>query len=322
MIAAPPFAEDLALGVPLRPAPEVTIDAGIAAHYAAITGDGLRTTVSDLASNALTGRAERLANPALVLAVSIGQSTIATRRVIANLAYRGILLRDAVHLGDTLSTTVTPLAADWTRSGRERAKVLLGMRLMRGTELIADYQRLALLPVAEPDRLETTGIPEAEPPAQLAAFASAIPAGWASPTASASVSAGEEWEDPLADTVSSARELVRLTRNLAAAHRDARAGQGGRRLVYGGHTIGLAQASLARTLPDLVTVVAWRSCDHLAPVFEDDLVTVRTRIVDTVATRGFLLADAIVTATVHRHGEAPSEVLDWRPVLVLAGSGS
>ena len=40
------------------------------------------------------------------------------------------------------------------------------------------------------------------------------------------------------DVVSSAPELARLTLNIAATHHDSRVG--GRRLVYGGHTIGLA----------------------------------------------------------------------------------
>ena len=30
-------------------------------------------------------------------------------------------------------------------------------------------------------------------------------------------------------------------------------------------------AHVTRALPNLVTVAAWRSCDHLAPVFEGDV---------------------------------------------------
>lgn len=318
MTVSVPYAEDLSLGMPLPLAPDVTLDAGFASLYAAITGDGLRPSLSDVLSRSLTTRAERLANPALVLSVSIGQSTVATRRVIANLQYRDVTLLRPVHLGDTVRTTVTPLAADWTRSGRERAKVLLGMTLTRDDDVIANYQRLALLPVRDPERVNATGIPDASPAAELASFARCIPSDWCSPSATQILQDGAGWEDQLVDTVSSARELVRLTHNLAAAHRDARWGPDGRRLVYGGHTIGLAQASLSRTIPDLLTIVAWRSCDHLAPVFEDDLLTMRTRL-DTVMTVGeFRLVDATVTATAQRNG-VPVAVLDWRPVLLLAG---
>ncbi len=42
------------------------------------------------------------------------------------------------------------------------------------------------------------------------------------------------------------------------------------RLVYGGHTIGLALAQATRLLPNLVTVLGWQSCDHTGPVHEGD----------------------------------------------------
>ena len=71
-----------------------------------------------------------------------------------------------------------------------------------------------------------------------------------------------------ADVVSSAPELARLTLNIAATHHDSRVG--GQRLVYGGHTIGLALAQATRLLPDLVTVLGWQSCDHTGPVHEGD----------------------------------------------------
>ena len=47
---------------------------------------------------------------------------------------------------------------------------------------------------------------------------------------------------------------------------------GSRRLVYGGHTIGLALAQASKLLPNLATVLGWRSCDHTAPVYEGDTV--------------------------------------------------
>jgi acyl dehydratase len=62
--------------------------------------------------------------------------------------------------------------------------------------------------------------------------------------------------------------LARLTLNIAATHHDSRVG--GRRLVYGGHTIGLALAQAGRLLPNLATVLGWQSCDHVGPVHEGD----------------------------------------------------
>ncbi len=315
-----PFAEDLVPGVPLAPAPEVTLDTGMAAQYFAITGDAMPLALSDTLSAAVTGATSRLANPALVISVAIGQSTVATRLVIANLQYRNLVLKRPVHIGETLRTIVTPRSAVWTRSGRDRAKVLLGMELTTADgESIASFERLALMPVAEADRLivgdETVDLE----PWALSHYRSTIPGSWVSPQGSSPLSSGDTLADPLADTVSSARELVRLTLNRAAAHRDLRAGLAGQRLVYGGHTVGLAQASLSRVLPDLLTVVAWRSCDHLGPVFEDDLLTFSTAIEAVEHHDGLRLVDATVTVHAHRNGGEPVAVLAWRPVLVLAG---
>ena len=307
----PPFAEDLVLGVALEAAPEVTIDHGLAAQYLAVTGDPLRLPLSASASRAVTGRDARLVNPGLVFGVSIGQSTVATGRVIANLLYRNVALRRQVHVGETLRTVVTPRAAAWTRSGTERAKVLLEMDLSTAEgELLASYQRLALIPVARPDRLVTAGLP-ADQDAPLSSFAVLVPPDWSFGPEDAAVP-GSVLTDPLADTVSAAREYARMTLNLAAAHRDARAGIDGRRLVYGGHTIALAQASVARVLPELLTVLAWRSCDHLGPVFEDDLLEFDT----TVDARDGALADVTVLARAVRGAERV-DVLRWRPVLLL-----
>ena len=119
----------------------------------------------------------------------------------------------------------------------------------------------------------------------------------------------------LRDAVSSAIELARLTQNLAPVHRDATLGQGGRRLVYGGHTIGLAQASLARLLPSLATVVAWHSCDHLNPVFEGDLLAFRaTLLAEAEVANGRARAYSVLV-TVERDGDAV-DVIDWRPVVL------
>ena len=60
------------------------------------------------------------------------------------------------------------------------------------------------------------------------------------------------------------------------AHLDATSTADGRRLVYGGHAIGLAAAQATRALPALVTILGWHACDHTAPVFEGD--TLRSRI--------------------------------------------
>ncbi len=91
------------------------------------------------------------------------------------------------------------------------------------------------------------------------------------------IAPGTRWRVDGGDVVSSAPELARLTLNVAAVHHD-RAGQrDGRRLVYGGHTIGIAAAQATRSLPRIATFVGWHSCDHLAPVHEGDTLRSRAR---------------------------------------------
>jgi acyl dehydratase len=99
-----------------------------------------------------------------------------------------------------------------------------------------------------------------------------------------------------------------MSLNIAAAHNDPGSTGSGRRLVYGGHTIGLALSHVTRALPNLVTVVAWRSCDHLAPVFEGDVLHSTIEVEAT--------APNLIDLRVRTRSDRP--VLDWRLVGVTA----
>lgn len=332
-----PFADDLTLGTPLPLAPSITIDSGVASSYQMITGDPLRLALSDVDSVAVAGDGGRVVNPALALQVAIGQSTVATRRVIANLFYRDVALHRQVRIGDTLTTTVTPTALALTRpapAGR-RAKVLLHVHTVdQDGRTVASFERLALLPCREDkDVLEHGSVGNATADRALNYYLPYVPQDWtlARFPLIASTPLSQPATDPLADTVSSALELVRLTQNLASAHRDPARGSTGRRLVYGGHTIGLAQASLARMVPGLVTVLGWRSCDHLAPVFDGDVLGFRSELLDTIRyddhamVAGFRVVAHVRTSAdlgnAGRDAEDCVDVLDWKPVVLLRNNG-
>jgi acyl dehydratase len=115
-----------------------------------------------------------------------------------------------------------------------------------------------------------------------------------------------------ADVVSAAPELARLTVNIAAVHHDAVAA-GGERLVYGGHTIGLALAQACRAIPNIVTVASWTSCDHTGPVHEGDSLTSRVEV--TAMSR---LADGGLVSLRSTVDSPAGPVLDWRFTVVLA----
>lgn len=115
-----------------------------------------------------------------------------------------------------------------------------------------------------------------------------------------------------ADVVSSAPELARLSLNIAATHHDSRVG--GQRLVYGGHTIGLALAQASRLLPNLATVLGWQSCDHTGPVHEGDTLysDLHVEAADPLTDdRGGVLTLRSVVYAAAPDGE-DRQVLDWR----------
>lgn len=318
-----PYFDDLAVGEVLEPAPSITIGHGEAALYQAISGDPLAIGLAAPLAEQLTGAPGAVVNPTLALHVSIGQSTVATRRVIANLFYRGVRLRRTVRIGDTLTTRVEirGLKEGRRRPDRPpRGTALLGIRTTdQEGRVVVDYERCPMLPfrsVEAPETGHADDLGSAETVLDWPEWAELAPDWDLSPLPDASAwRIAERRVDPMRDTVSGALELVRLTQNQAAAHRDPARGQRGRRLVYGGHTIGLAQASLGRLLPSMATVLGWLSCDHTGPVFEGDVLECRAELLDEhPVANGRLLAFA-VTVRADRDGD-PVDVLDYRPVVL------
>ena len=241
-------------------------------------------------SREVTGSEDALIHPNLVCDVAIGQSTVPTQRVLGNLFYRGLVLLRPVFRGDTLRTRTEVVALKQNRAARRRER--LGARGAADPDpqpaRRAGARLLALPddPAARPER--ATGhadgfdeIPEELDPERVRA---AIRAGTTRRCAprvgerACGARARDGLRDRGRDTVTTAPELARLTLNVAMAHLDAGAGAHGRRLVYGGHTISIAAAHAARALPALVTIVAWRSCDHPAPVFEGDVLSTEVAV--------------------------------------------
>src|SRR5215472_18891538 len=104
-----PYFDELAVGQEFRGAPGVTLTSGLAAAHQAITGDRLALATDHELCREVTGGSP-LASPSLVWDVAIGQSTVVTQHVKANLFYRGLAFRRAPLIGDTL-TTITKVVA-------------------------------------------------------------------------------------------------------------------------------------------------------------------------------------------------------------------
>jgi acyl dehydratase len=325
-----PFFEELQVGQRIERAPALTLTAGHAALHQAIVADRLRLSLDAGLSADVIRAPAPLAHPALVWDVAIGQSTLVTRRVIANLFYRGLVFRRAPVIGDTLHTTTEVVAL--RQNSRRPGRAATGLAVLRVQTVdqarrpVLDFWRCAMLPLADPDG-ETGAADDLDAfSAELdpASLDAAI-AGWRLDAYRAAVGGrrfedlaeGDTWTIQGGDVVSSAPELARLTLNVATAHHDATVN--GRRLVYGGHTIGIAASQLTRILPDLVTIVAWHGCDHLAPVLEGDTLTSEVELERCQPLPGG--AGLVhLRSRVHAHREAegePHAVLDWRLVGVM-----
>jgi acyl dehydratase len=332
-----PYFDELAVGQEFGRAPGLTLTPGLAAAHQAITGDRLALVLDHELGHQVTGGGP-LASPGLVWDVAIGQSTLVTQHVKANLFYRGLAFRRTPRLGDTLRTSTRVVALRQNRPQEGRAPT--GLAVLRITTVdqqrrpVLDFWRCAMLPLRDQtrqtghaDELESVGHP-ADP-----AGLKALVGGWrldrfarhAGGPRFSELRPGQSWLVAGGDVVSSATELARLTLNVAAVHHDA-AAAGGQRLVYGGHAIGLALAQAARSLPSIVTVAAWHGCDHLGPVHEGDTLrsTVSVEQVDEVPGGGLVHLRSLVRAEGpsaepgEANGVKPRDVLDWRYVAVVA----
>jgi acyl dehydratase len=315
---AGPYFDDLSPGQVFDWAPSMTLTAGAAAVHQSIIGDRMRLPLDAALSYAVTGSSAALAHPALVCDIAIGQSTLATQRVKANLFYRGLSFYRFPIIGDTLytRTEVVGLKQNSAKPGRA-ATGLAALRMTtidQADRLILDFYRCAMLPLSPDapdtgrnDDLSTIGrdLPAAVDPTagwDTEAFRQRVPGPAFDPAIAGAVL------QSTGDVVSSAPELARLSLNIAATHHDSRVA--GQRLVYGGHTIGLALAQASRLLPNLVAVLGWESCDHTGPVHEGDTLYSKLHIESAAAVDhgGVLNLRSLVFAA----GDPDRQVLDWR----------
>jgi 2-methylfumaryl-CoA hydratase len=313
-----PFYEDFVVGATLPALPSVTLTDSDNTVYRAITGDQHALAADATLFRSVSGAAGRLANPGLVMQYSIGQTTMATRQAIANLYYRSVRALRPVELGETLSTTTTVLGLrdSAPKGGQHRGKVWLGITTHGDSGPAVEYERCALVRARGTEQPgHDDDIPGPTDATPLAGLTDDLP-GWdLSLLPEVDWDAGEGRVDPLRDHVDLAAPLARLTFNQAAVHRDATTTANGVRLVYGGHVQGLAQASLTRMLPGLVSIPAWDGCDHIGPAYEGDLLEFRHRLVEFAPAGSGRLMRFETTGTTVAGESGPVDILRWTPVV-------
>jgi acyl dehydratase len=323
-----PYFEDFERGQVFDDAPALTLTAGHAAVHQAVVGDRLALPLDAPLTRSVTGHERPLVHPNLVCDVAIGQSTGPTQRVLGNLFYRGLVLLRPVFLGDTLRTRTEVIGLKQNRSRAGAAATgLVALRVMtmdQDDEPVLDFFRCPMIPLR--DQAERTGhadrFDEIPQDLEMHRVRDAVPADWHYDalrhhrTSEDRVAPpGAVYEVEGRETVTSAPELARLTLNVAMTHTDAASGAHGHRLVYGGQTIGIAAAHASRALPSMATIVAWRSCEHLGPVFEGDILSTELTIGEThqLDHADAVLVDLRAVVRADREPrEQPREVLDWR----------
>ena len=85
----------------------------------------------------------------------------------------------------------------------------------------------------------------------------------------------------------------------------------------------MAASHITRALPDFMTILAWYKCDHVAPVFEYDILSTKVQIEEIVPAGSISMAKLHVEVFATRGPEAPEagediKVLDWRLAGLLA----
>ncbi len=148
-----PFFEDLHVGQVFDSAPAVTLTEGFAAVHASILGDRLRLPLDPNLSRRVLGA--QLAHPGFAWDMAIGQSTLVTHRVIANLFYRGFMFHRAPCIGDILYSTTEIVGLRQNRSRPGRAATGLAALRMRTKDQegrsVLDFFRCAMLPLRDPN---------------------------------------------------------------------------------------------------------------------------------------------------------------------------
>lgn len=334
-----PWFEDFRVGDDFSDVPSVTITDGHAAIHQAIFGDRIRLPLSKELCLKVCGESRLMVNPSLVANIAIGLSTIPSQRVMGNLFYRGLCLRQPVFIGDTLTTKtrVVGLKQNSIKKGRSASgMVALEIHVLnQNEETVMLFWRCPMIPCKDPqadtgkdddfsalpEKLED--IEQSIPDWNLSAFRNLVGGEHGS-----QLQEGSSYIVDARDTVTLAPELVRMTLNMAMTHTDAERSIYGKRLVYGGHTISMAASQISRAFPNMVTILGWHKCDHLAPVFEEDILQSRVKVISKKEitqfsqANGYLVdlevkVDAVGGRNAPNPGES-SSVLDWHLCVLFA----
>jgi 2-methylfumaryl-CoA hydratase len=293
------FFEDFSLGQSITHATPRTVTVGDAALYQALYGSRFAVQSSATFAGSLGYKAAPL-DDLLVFHIVFGKTVPdISLNAVANLGYAQCRFLMPAYPGDTLAATSEVIGL------RENSNRRSGIVYVRTTgtnqdgETVLDYVRWVMVrkrdenaPAPEPSvptpnpRVAPEALGGAVPLIERAAYDTAL-AG--SPHLWGGYEAGERIDHVDGMTLEEAEHQMatRLYQNTARVHFNQHAaGQGGRRLIYGGHIISLARALSFNGLGNAFHVAAINGGRHVAPAHAGDTVYAWSEVLEKAALPG------------------------------------
>ncbi len=288
------FLEDFEVGATLRHATPRTVTTGDAALHTALTGSRFALHSADTFAQAC-GLPRSPVDDVLVFNIVFGKTVPdVSLNAIANLGYADGRFGAPVYPGDTLKAVSAVLGKRELSNGRAGVVWVRSTGTNQRGETVLDYVRWVM--VAKRDAASAAPEPLAPdlPGAVDAASLSAPPGlalGGYDRTAAGDrrgwddVAAGERIDhgDGMAIEEAEHQMATRLYQNTARVHFDlhrAPETRFGKRIVYGGHVIGLARALSFNGLANAFRVAGLNGGRHTAPTFAGDTIYAWSEILD------------------------------------------
>jgi 2-methylfumaryl-CoA hydratase len=312
------FFEDFSLGQVISHATPRTVTAGDVALYTALYGSRFALQSSEAFAEAAGYRAAPV-DDLLVFHIVFGKTVPdISLNAVANLGYAECRFLKPVFAGDTLAATSEVIGL------RENSNRRSGIVYVRTTGVnqhggtVLDYVRwvmvrkrdeaskapAAAVPQTE-GRVDPTHLGAAVPMLDHAAYDTAL-AG--SPHLWGDYEAGERIDHVDGMTLEEAEHQMatRLYQNTAKVHFNQHAaGEGGRRLIYGGHIISLARALSFNGLANAFHIAAINAGRHVAPAHADDTVYAWSEVLEKAEIPGRRDIGALRLRTVAVKDRAP-----------------
>lgn len=280
------FFEDFRLGQMIRHATPRTVGAGEVALHTALYGSRFALSSSAPFARAI-GFRDALLDDFLVFNLVFGKTVPdISRNAVANLGYADGRFGAPVFPGDTLSASSEVIGLKENSNGRTGTVYVRSTGVNQAGAVVLDYVRWVMVrkrdaaaPAPEPS---VPSLPDSVPAAALRVPAGLDLAGYEPALAGAphlweDYAVGERIDHVDAMTIEEAEHMLatRLYQNTATVHFNQHAAgdtRFGRRIVYGGHVIGLARALSFNGLANAFSVAAINGGRHVAPSFAGDTI--------------------------------------------------